>query len=340
MPDYFAQHPAGLGTLIVDALAVSLPDARVSYADDSAVSFNSKLPRDRVAELPFIKNGFQVLTRTRRRDVSAGVDALARAMSQVEVPSGLQHRPFRTMAHIDGELTGINPATRSRLERAVATRTGGRLQPKGACQEFWVIGRRELPDFLLAARLQKPKRPPQAKGALSQALASALVLASKPTATDVFLDAFAGSGALVEARSESLSRRCIYNDLALPHLRDGLSPELISRRVTLLGEDGLQLPSVRDGEVDAIVTDPPWGEFEELPMALDDWANGVAAMFRRVLNPARGRFVLLVSRRSSDVYVERLTGQRLRVTASHELLANGHPTSAIVGTTAGGPERA
>ena len=57
------------------------------------------------------------------------------------------------------------------------------------------------------------------------------------------------------------------------------------------------MTSVKSAEVSAIVTDPPWGEYDE---SIEDYAKftqALAAEFSRLLNPRWGRLVLLVNRR-------------------------------------------
>lgn len=67
-------------------------------------------------------------------------------------------------------------------------------------------------------------------------------------------------------------------------------------------EDALTLRSITDGSVDVIVTDPPWGEYDQLKMPLSDFCAALAASFDRVLNPVTGRFVILVARRRRAGY--------------------------------------
>ncbi len=161
------------------------------------------------------------------------------------------------MYHVDGQLVSCDPKARAALEAAVAAATGTRLTPRGQCQEYWVIGRREWPMLYFAERLaaaSTPKEKP--KGALSSELAALLVAASQPTARDVFLDPFAGSGAIVRARLRSPARKVIYSDIQLDAHRADVRG-LAQQGCVALDDDALVVPSVASGSVDAIVTDPP-----------------------------------------------------------------------------------
>jgi hypothetical protein len=329
---YLIQYVAGAGDLILDALPSYVENIEVRYRDDSAMVFDSNSRVDRVASIPFAKNAFVVIATTPRGSIDKGVNHLSCVLQTQRfpaLPSGT--RNFRTMIHIDGELHSVDKGAKSALEQAIATRTGGRVEPRGMCREFWVVGRLDLPDLLFCARLPKARRPPKAKGAVSYELSSMLVSASRPDPRDVFLDPFAGSGSFVLARQDMPARRIWYSDTN-GSLRTDLPREMTNdRRVRFLKEDALTLPTIPDGSIDVIVTDPPWGEFEDVGMPYRVFARGIAESFDRVLDQLRGKFVLLSARRMAETLVGSLKDVGFDVTATHEILMNGHPATVIIG---------
>ena len=173
------------------------------------------------------------------------------------------------------------------------------------CQEYWVIGRTGLGELLLCVRLPKQSRAPKARGALSYELSSMLVAVSRPSARDVFLDPFAGSGSLVLARAESDAHQIWYSDINLREFeRDFPRALYADSRVSFLDDDALTLGSVPDGQVDVIVTDPPWDEYDDVGMPYVEFARAMAKSFSRVLHKPKGRFVVVTSRQTAAV-VER-----------------------------------
>jgi 23S rRNA G2445 N2-methylase RlmL len=237
------------------------------------------------------------------------------------------------MASVDGELVGLPRDVRARLEGTIAARTGARFEARGGSgEEYWVIGRRDLDSLLLGVRLQIQKARSAPKGALAPELCELLVRASSPGVDDVFLDPFAGSGSLVLSRLDHPGRKIIYSDLALRQLKPAFRPELArARRVTFLAEDARDLPSVEDATVDAIVTDPPWGEYEDIGEPYEDFTAAVASGLRRVLKPKTGRLVLLVSRRNEEVLQKGLLDNGLTPRQKYPILVNGHPATVLVG---------
>jgi tRNA G10 N-methylase Trm11 len=234
------------------------------------------------------------------------------------------------MYHIDGQLVPCDTRARQALERAVASASGLRLTPRGQCQEFWVIGRRESPVLYFAQRLRDEAPAMKVKGALSAELSALLVAASEPSPSDVFLDPFAGSGALVQARLSAPAKSVIYSDLALhEHQPDFPAPLGRNRKVTLLAEDAFELPSIKSGSVDVIVTDPPWGEHDQEIGNYGKFAEQTATSFTRVLNPKFGRAVVLVNRRNEEILTKALVASGLGIYDMTQILVNGHPATAI-----------
>ena len=335
---YLIQFPAGLGPLVGRTLAHRDAGYQEIYADDSALVFDTTIQLTSADEVEVAKNVFVVWASVARparvegRGLGHAVTRLADAVPPTIGPKRPDRAGFRTMVQIDGQLTPIDRAVRSRLEAALAARTGQRVQTRGGNTEYWVMGRSDLPELLLLQRLprrDKASKGPKA-GALSAELATALVLASDPRPTDVFCDPFGGSGSLVLARSRRPARALLYGDRDLAALRDTLPDALTGNRaVRLLDDDAFTLASLDDASVDAVVTDPPWGEYEPLDRPYPQFAAALAAGLARVLVDD-GRLVVLVNRANAGALTEALAAADLAVADSLEILVNGHPASVLV----------
>lgn len=331
---YMIQFVAGTRGILIEALAQTLQGVAVVHADDSTLVFDSSTPITKADDLPFANNVFVVLASTPRKSLAQSIRRLSAKVERIDFPSVKGgDRGFRIMAQIDGELAPIDRSVRNELERDIAIFTQSQVQAKGSCLEYWIVGRRNLYELLFCLRLPKRKHKEVRKGELAAELSRMLVAASRPDPGDTFLDPFGGHGAFVAARHESPFTSIYYSDIAFRSLAKHLPRALRSdRRVRLMAESALVLPSLRDGEIDVIVTDPPWGEFDQLPMGYPAFAGNMAASFDRILHPTTGRFVILSSRRRTGTVIESLTSHRFRIHASHGILVNGHPASVIVGS--------
>ncbi|WBQ02593.1 hypothetical protein [Kribbella sp. CA-293567] len=335
---YFAQFRAGLAELVLDSLRRDLTKVTVVSSDDSSLLFDTGSSPSKVGQLGYLKNAFSVLGTVPRSSLQRAAEQFADQILSTAVLRGLgRMSAFRTMVSVDGKLVGLPRPVKDRFESAIARATGARVSPRGGGAEFWLIGRRDLKSMLLCQRLTAGVKA-GAAGSLGADLATLLVKASAPRADDVFLDPFAGSGSIVRARIALPFARAIYSDLDVGEPNLQVPPEIRrDKRVKVLAEDALVLPSVPTGSVSSIVTDPPWGEYDELDTDFATFAERMLAGFDRVLDPRRGRVVLLLSRRAAAVTAGLWPGANLRLTRSHDLLVNGHPASAQIG---GRPERA
>lgn len=326
-------HTAGLGELVALSLGADIK-AQVLYADDSAVMISTNAAPSKIGQLPYLKNSFVVLgSIPRRRGVGQAVDRAASDLGRWSLRR--TGKPFRLMFSEDGQLVGVPGGSRSRLESAVARATGGRVNPRGGGDEYWTIARRDLDQVLFCQRIQRPKRREPAKGSLAPDLAQLIVNAvGRARRDDVVLDPFAGTGALIAARVELPFREAICSDLGYQDGSVTLLPRLAGRSgVRTLTDDARSLASIPDDSVDVVVTDPPWGEFEdsEQPEVLLDQAlAGIA----RVLRPG-GRIAMLVSRRMAGTVKDTWSRHQLRPQKSYDLLVNGHPATVLVGKAAG-----
>lgn len=326
------QFVAGTRGIVTDALARTLQHFSPIHDDDSTLVFESSTRIDNASQIPYANNVFVVLASTPRKSVAQSIRRLVTKVERIDFPRVKgQDRGFRIMAQIDGKLTPIDQLVRRELEREIAVFTQSQVQAKGSCREYWVVGRKNLDELLLCLRLPKPKRREERKGELAHELSRILIAASAPKPSDRFLDPFAGLGALVIARSESPFTSICYSDIALRSLVGKLPRKLKSdRRIRLMAEDALSLPSIGDGEINVIVTDPPWGEFDQVSVDYQSFVEAMVESFDRVLHLSEGRLVILSSRRQGGIFTTSLTSRRFRIHATYGILVNGHPASVIV----------
>jgi 16S rRNA G966 N2-methylase RsmD len=329
----FLQVGAGLGPLVEDALTADFGGFEATYRDESGMTVDVPASRSQLASLQYVKNAFAVLAEVPRTSLQADIDALTRRLrtSSNLMPKEAHGRAFRLMFSIDGELVGVPAPSRQRLVSVIEARTRGAFNARGGGSgtEFWLIGRRDLDTLLFCERLSTGRAARAARGALATDLSTLLVLASRPRPEDVFLDPFGGSGAIVAARAAWPARSLTDSDLRARQHAPQFSSSGRAPRVRVLAEDARTLPSVPDDSIDVIVTDPPWGEYEELDQPYPEFAAAVLACFRRVLKDG-ARVVLLLSRRSADLVDDLLPPHSLVMQRRLDVLVNGHPSTVLV----------
>ncbi|HML49312.1 MAG TPA: RsmD family RNA methyltransferase, partial [Clostridia bacterium] len=162
------------------------------------------------------------------------------------------------------------------------------------------------------------------KGALSPSLAACMAALGRYGRGGVFLDPFAGSGALGKARLDlGGAERVILSDkdpekvgTMKRRLRGLASDKLVIRRADALalGRDWAE------GPVQELVCDPPWGQFEPLPMPAPAFYSGMLASFDAVMAPG-GRLVVLTADKAA--FAQALNESVFEPRERHDILVNG-----------------
>jgi Putative RNA methylase family UPF0020 len=328
----FSFFTAGFADLVAQALAVDIPGSRAEYTDESAMLYIVSAKRIPKMQPVYFKNTFEVIAEADKgREIDKSIGQLVKAMDLRITPRLRKGAGFRTMISLDGSLKSVNAATKRNLDSSIAAATGGRVHPRGSVAEFWVIGRRDSKRIYLGRRLPQQKVEASPKGALDPQLAELLVLASRPHPLDRFLDPFAGSGSIPEARGRRPNRSVIASDVDISQLTSG------AKSFEVNNVDARTLVAIDDNSIDVIVTDPPWGEFTSLSRdGLHELYNGFANAMQRVLSSEHGRFVILIAREHEGVMSKALQDRRLKVRDALPILVHGHPAVVLTGGTSKG----
>ena len=227
------------------------------------------------------------------------------------IPEGKLRYPiadgtFRVRFSKSNQFVKVDKQVSLRAEKAVMQSSRlkpDRLNPK---TELWYVIRDEGFGFygqLLRKRAatEKNLRP----GELRPECACLMCMCGNPAKQSVILDPFAGYGAIPAQliRHFPFGRLCVSdND---PDKVNALKKALPGN-VQVACEDALRLAGIADASVDLILTDPPWGYYEQID-GIPLFYEGMLRAFRRVLK-ADGRAVLLCARKEEIEQAVKRTG--------------------------------
>jgi 16S rRNA G966 N2-methylase RsmD len=323
---------SGLEEPVVQALRDSVGGVEVRETQPGMVLWASPAPPGKIKGLRFFRNTFLLL---RRREVAAETPPTAVLLALAEDGELLEalrrygaalRGTFRLMVQHEARLVAVEPAALAAMEQVVAAATGLRPSRAQADHELWLhlrTGGAAL--FALRVTRHRDYEKVLERGELRPELADVLCRLSEPGAGELFLDPFAGAGAIALERAAGFPRGLVLaNDLDAARVeslqqkvaRVGLKKRVVVRRV-----DALAMDRYESGCIDKIVTDPPWGQYTALDREPGEFYRQMFAECQRVLKPG-GILVVLMAR---DEVFEALSGDLagLEQRARYSILMSG-----------------
>ena len=304
MNHFFATFPAGAGPVIEEILKARSSELQVRLLLDGAAEFTTALP---YSDLNFFcfHNLFQVLGSAEREEP---LDRFLREICSGAVPvdweTACAHpqkvKSFRLVTSRQNQLVSVDKALLMRLERELARRSGMKVDRSRPDTEFWLLSRSEGRSYFLK-RLSRHTAYDKLlhPGELHPEVAFLLCYLTKPLHTDVVADPFCGYGAIPKERCKRFPFQKLFAfDVSESALL--LTRKALPDRETILAQKQDLFTLTQDrpelcGAVDAIITDPPWGLYEDVPGGLSEFYQKMLAAFSAMLKPG-GRAAVLTAR--------------------------------------------
>ena len=330
--NYLVQCVSGLQEVVARQLgAEDFGPVRIEATEEGFVLLETAASPERIRALPYLNNAFLVLGqyRSEKDTLESAVRRLARDpgwQAAARRATDSRERTFRLMLYDAGQLVSAPPAVLQQAHEVLARSTGLRRRADQADSEFWFI-RRKSGSLFFSKRISRRSKTERdlKKGELRPELAHLLCLVAGPSPNDVFLDPFAGSGAIPLARAALPYRTILCFDTdaqAIAALEARL--KVVRGRSPLLARvgDARNLAALEDGSVDRVVTDPPWGFYDATLGDPLPFYRAVLAELARVTRPG-GLVVLLLGRRELVQPLTEELSDRLALLARYDVLVAG-----------------
>jgi len=273
----------GFGEVINDQLQICLKDYQRKLLQDGLIVYDTFSTPEMIKNLRFLNNSFLVI-----KEFASSGEELIKPMikatlkdfpTTIELP--IKRKTFRVVFSLENELIHIGNPLVVAIEEKISNIF--QLTPDRATPdlEFWFLARKGGYGFFGIRISKHPDyKTVLSKGQLRPELANLLCLLSEPSKVDVFLDPFAGSGAIPDERKLFPYKEVIGGDI---------QPQ--NKSIQKL--NALSLRQFKDGSIDKIVTDPPWGISVGKDLDLDDLYLRMLKEFWRVLKP-NGLLIILM----------------------------------------------
>jgi 23S rRNA G2445 N2-methylase RlmL len=301
---YYSTFITGFREVIEDALKKKLKDVQIDLVLDGLVAYKSNKPPKEILSLRFLNNTFlllQFFDEKERPTIEGLVNFFLQNRNSIrqfphEIIKG--KRSFRIITSDENRLVSIDKKTLEKLENSLGNMLKLEINRARPDVEVWFLKRREGFGFV-GIRLTKTPNYEKTlrKGELRPELAHILCLLSEPKPDDVFLDPFAGSGAIPVERTTFPYSEIVAADKdskAYKYLKERV--DRLKKRIKVRNWDAINLQEVENSTIDKIVTDPPWGIYEQNKFDLPDFYKKMVKEFLRITKKG-GLIVILTAQK-------------------------------------------
>lgn len=303
---YFSTFASGFEPIIEDLLRQSLGDVKIELLLDGLVIYSTNSTLEKVRKISFFTNSFILLKYfpdSKTITIEKMMTAVSRENIKLIQRLAPNLRTFRVVTSKENQPVPVNQKLMIDVERQISRSLGMKPDRSKPHVQFWFLTRREGFGFFGMRITQHPDYAKVLeKGELRPEITNILCLLSDPSKSDIFLDPFAGSGAIAKARSMFPSVKIYAGDI---------NP----KNQHIQKVDATKLDNFDNESIDKIVTDPPWGFFGEKINITDLYTKSLNS-FYRVLKKD-GLLVILVGDR--DFFEKILTNFKDKYTLKQKL---------------------
>jgi tRNA G10 N-methylase Trm11 len=328
MRSYFSTFITGFGDVVSNELAKQLKDIEIGLLADGLIIYKTSSPLEVIKNLKFLNNSFVLLKKFENVSENSVKEIIKELIKNQNVEKIIKENfkikglKFRIRASISNQFVTIDKNILRNFEENIL-KTSNNL-----------IVDRSLPDieFLISIRsegfglagIQFTHRPNYEKtlekGELYPELAYLLCLISEPKKEDIFLDPFAGHGSLPAQRLNFPHKQIVANEIN-KDLQQMLEKKF-SKNIIIKSLDALNLKIFKENSVNKIVTDPPWGFYENQNLDLPKFYLEMLEEFLRVINK-NGLIVILTAQKELIKELIIKLKDKLQLLTEHNTLVSG-----------------
>ncbi|MFW5998942.1 MAG: RsmD family RNA methyltransferase [Halanaerobiaceae bacterium] len=328
------QEPAGL------ILKQNIPDVNISNIKDGLILYETEVKPVKISNLTFLNNSYLVFKKfenTKNKNINHLLKSLLKnwnwnnlkKITQLQV----SNNSFRLVASRENELISLDNKLKKQLERKISSITKLKVDRGNPDFEFWILKRRDNTCFFMLRITYPTKKEKQIhKGELRPELAHIMCFLSEPEIGDILLDPFAGYGAIPLAGALSFPFEKIYavdkDKQKIRNLQQRLKKQKksVSSKIYPQIGNAHKLNNLDSNSIDKIVTDPPWGLYENLPMNISKFYFLMLIQFLKKLKE-NGIIILLTARKKEfDLIVSRFK-KKLQLMDRYDILVSGKKAS-------------
>lgn len=333
MNTYLSTFISGLQKPVEQLLKDNLGVLKIHLLLDGLVVYQSNENVRKIQKLRFLNNTFLVLKKFDKLPrAEKAFKYMLKSVSGLNLDVTLKNflpnaKTFRIITSDENEFVSVDKRLLAQVEKKIIGLRGMKLKvnPHRPQVEFWFLRRSENVGFFLLRLTKNITNKKLHPGELRPELAYILCSLSEPDKSDIFLDPFAGYGSIPLERAKNFPYDLIFagdNDRKFKQfIREKIKTKKAKKTIIPKVQDALDMQSFEDSFITKIVTDTPWGLFENIK----DIASFYSSMmneFLRVLKSG-GIVVLLTARKDEFESILSSHKNSIELQEKYDILVSG-----------------
>lgn len=325
MAEYISTFTTGFSEVVAEALAKLLPGSRVLKVYDGLVDYTYEGKEENVEKVIIFNNSFLVIRKYQGRNCEM-TSMVRNIISLNRLP--VSRKTFRIRYSENNQFVGMNKSYTRQIEEKICRLTSARIDRVSPQIEYWFIKRSENVGFF--CRLLKKRKFTEKnlnKGELRPEFAYLMCILGDLNKSTIVMDAFAGYGAI----PKQVLKYFRFNKLYVSDIDSECVANMShffknKQNVSVKLRNALNMQDIEDGAIDVIITDPPWGYYEQID-DIQQFYIDMLKEFRRVIK-SNGKLIILSARK--DELESAILKQNHRVEKKYDTLVNGKKASVYV----------
>jgi len=329
MAEFISTFITGFQDVVKTDLEARFPAIKILNLYDGLVHYKFDGDSRQLEKRNYFNNTFFVLKTMKGKGLN--FPSLAGAVCSSKNYFLVNKGSFRVRFQNENQFAKVDKNLTRRVEEYVLRNSKLKLDRLSPTNEIWFCIRRESFAFcgeLISKREFTEKN--LNKGELRPEIAYLICSFAGIQPDDVVLEPFCGYGSIPVQLAKRFKCSKIYasdiDEEKVKMISCGALRQAQGVQIDLRQADAFELAHIQDNSIDKIITDPPWGLWENIP-DIEDFYNKMFVSFRRVIKQ-KGKMIILSAR--THELESAVKTQGLKIEKSLHTLVNGKKANLCV----------
>ncbi|MBO7421173.1 MAG: methyltransferase domain-containing protein [Spirochaetaceae bacterium] len=296
MAEFISSFITGFQSVVKNDLSLRFPNLKIINLFDGLVHYRFDGDSRELEKIIYFNNTFFVLKTMKGKNLNFPqlVNSVCTSKNYFLVNKG----SFRVRFQNENQFAKVDKNYTRRAEEYILNNSKLKLDRLSPTNEVWFSIRRE--GFAFCGELISKREFTEKnlnKGELRPEIAYLICCFAGIQPDDTVLEPFCGYGSiLVQLAKKFRFQKLFVSDIDEEKVQlTGARKQLSAPNIDCRAADALVLPHIKDGSISLVITDPPWGYYEEMP-DIEGFYRKMFASLKRVLADG-GRAVILSARK-------------------------------------------